>query len=162
MDDSQLEECDSILSVIGKRLKESTSKPESKFDLIGKTWAYKLSEIKKEQIICAEKLINDVLYEAELGKLNRHCTLLIRPNEPYYDTSAPLQSSSTTYHTQPQPSFRQSFSIQEYPQYLQPAVPSYPSFQQSSPVGAEILQQSFMHYNSNQPVDIETQKSPDN
>jgi len=107
-------------------------------------------------------LINDVLYENELGNLDRHCSLLIRPNKPYYDTSAPLQSSSNTYHTQPQPSFRQSFSIQEYPQYLQPAVPSYPNFQQSPSVDAEILQQSFMHYNSYQLADIETQKSPDN
>jgi len=90
---SQLQECDSILSVIGKRLIESTSKQENKFDLIGKTWAYKLSEINKEQIIYAEKLINDVLYEAELGNLNRHCTLSVYPNQPYFDTSASLSFS---------------------------------------------------------------------
>lgn len=116
---NHLEECDSILSVIGKQLTESISKPNNKFDLIGKTWANKLSEINKEQIIHAEKLIDDVLFEAQLGNLNRHCTLSIRPNQPNFDTTAPLHSS-TGYLAQPQRPFRQPFSFQEYPHFVQP------------------------------------------
>lgn len=107
-----------------------------------------------------------MLYEAELGNLNRHCTLSVYPNQPYFDTLASLQSS-TRYHAQPQPPFTQSFPLQEYPQYFQ-SVPNYSSFQQSPSADTEI-QQSFIHNNSDQLVqhrptqtNTETRKTLDN
>lgn len=122
---NKLDECDNILSIIGKRLKETNTNPEDKFDIIGKIWAYKLREVNNEQRIHAEKIINDVIYEAELGNLNRYCTLSVHTNESYFHTSTPIQPSARYQSHRPQ--FRQSFSLQEYPQRFQPE-PNYLSY----------------------------------
>jgi hypothetical protein len=44
----------------------------------------------KEQRIIAEKLINDVLYEAQLGSLTRNSRLIL--NEPHGYTSSMVHS----------------------------------------------------------------------
>lgn len=46
--------------------------PESDEDVVAKGWALKLKRMKREQRIYAEKFINDVLLEGELGTLHRH------------------------------------------------------------------------------------------
>lgn len=43
--------------------------------------ASKLRDLHQEQVIHAEKLINDVSYEAQLGTLNRYCTIHIQPQQ---------------------------------------------------------------------------------
>jgi len=45
------------------------------FEITGKNVASKLRILTKEQRIIAEKLINDVLYEAQLGILTRNSRL---------------------------------------------------------------------------------------
>jgi hypothetical protein len=51
-------------------------KKEDKFDLFAKNVAAKLRELgNNEQIICAEKLINDALVEAEHGSLSRYSSI---------------------------------------------------------------------------------------
>lgn len=57
------------------------TQPEDRFDMIGKNVATKLREIPNKQRIFAEKLINDVLFEAELGSLNRNYVLSINNSE---------------------------------------------------------------------------------
>ncbi|XP_044268020.1 uncharacterized protein LOC123013520 [Tribolium madens] len=49
---------------------------EDEFDLLGKIYANKLRKLEKTQRIYAEKIINDTLFEAELGNLNRQCFLV--------------------------------------------------------------------------------------
>lgn len=41
------------------------------FDAIGKNVAAKLRNMRTEQRIIAEKLLNDILFEAQLGNLHR-------------------------------------------------------------------------------------------
>lgn len=55
----------------------ASTRQEYQFDFIGKTWANKLREINKEQRVCVEKLINDVLFEGQLQTLNRYCKIEI-------------------------------------------------------------------------------------
>ncbi|XP_060536073.1 uncharacterized protein LOC132708013 [Cylas formicarius] len=54
-------------------------KKEDQFDTIGKNIASKLRNLPHEQRIYAEKIINDVLFEAELGCLNRNYKLVQEP-----------------------------------------------------------------------------------
>lgn len=50
---------------------------EDEFDIVGKNVAAKLRQIPRTQRIFAEKLINEVLFEAQLGTLNRDCKLVL-------------------------------------------------------------------------------------
>lgn len=68
--------CEDALNVTENGLSYTNA---DRFDLAAKTWAAKLRELDSNQRIHAEKLINDVLYEAELGNLNRHCKIWIQP-----------------------------------------------------------------------------------
>ncbi|KAJ2945845.1 hypothetical protein O0L34_g4751 [Tuta absoluta] len=47
-------------------------KPKKREDLLAETWAMKLKRMTAEQKIFAEKIINDVLYEGELGNLSKN------------------------------------------------------------------------------------------
>jgi hypothetical protein len=58
-----------VLALVGDRL--AATKPEDNFDIVGRNVAAKLREISKDQAIFAERLINEVLFEAQLGTLNR-------------------------------------------------------------------------------------------
>lgn len=44
---------------------------EDEFDAIGRNVAAKLRNMRLEQRIIAEKLLNDILFEAQLGNLSR-------------------------------------------------------------------------------------------
>ncbi|XP_076034492.1 uncharacterized protein LOC143021096 isoform X1 [Oratosquilla oratoria] len=59
---------DTILSLIEKRLR--TSRQEDEFDIYGKIVATKLRKLPGNMQIYAEKLINDILFQAQIGTLN--------------------------------------------------------------------------------------------
>ncbi|KAF6209213.1 hypothetical protein GE061_014958 [Apolygus lucorum] len=84
--------CDEVLDVIGKRLQQPSHVPD-KFGNIGAAWACKLRELDPLQAVHAEKLINDVFYEAQLGNLHRGCSMQIPTRQPSF-------SSDPMYHTQ--------------------------------------------------------------
>lgn len=42
---------------------------EDRYDIIGKGFAVRLRDLEEKQRIIAEKLMNDVLFEAEIGSL---------------------------------------------------------------------------------------------
>jgi len=69
---------------------------EDVFEITRKNMASKLRILTKEQRIIAEKLINDVLYEAHLGSLTRNSRLIV--NEPQRYTSPMVHSH---YGTEP-------------------------------------------------------------
>ncbi|CAG9840758.1 unnamed protein product [Diabrotica balteata] len=60
---------------------------------IAKVWAAKLEKLHPKQKLFAEKAINDILFEAEMGQLQRHS---VRINE-YLQTPPP--TSNSTLHT---------------------------------------------------------------
>ncbi|PSN39487.1 hypothetical protein C0J52_10034 [Blattella germanica] len=49
-----------------------------KFDFLSKGWAMTMKSLNREQQIFAEKLISDILYEAQLGSLSRDSALCTR------------------------------------------------------------------------------------
>lgn len=71
---------DSILQVVGEKLQQS--RPEDEFDIVGKNVAQKLKKLDPNTRIFAEKIINDALFEAQLGTLNRNAYLFIP--QPYF------------------------------------------------------------------------------
>ena len=81
-----------VLSPVNDRLQDLGN--EGMFEMIGKYVASKLRILTKEQKIIAEKLINDVLYEAKLGSLTRNSRIIF--NEPYRYTSAMVHSHNGT------------------------------------------------------------------
>lgn len=83
-----IDKCDEVLQVIGKRLFENTT--TNKFTDIGKAWASKLKDLNPHQAVHAEKLINDVFYEAQLGNLNRSCFVQVAHTQPSQSQFTPL------------------------------------------------------------------------
>lgn len=70
---------DELLNTIGRKL-EASENSADEFDAIGKTIACKLrrlSETSTRTRIFAEKIINDVLYYAELGYINQNSHVAI-------------------------------------------------------------------------------------
>uniref|UniRef100_A0A182N428 MADF domain-containing protein n=1 Tax=Anopheles dirus TaxID=7168 RepID=A0A182N428_9DIPT len=59
----------------GKRTNRA-SKCDDCFDVYGKHISHKLRSLSQHQNTMAQKLINDVLFEAEMATLNRHCRIV--------------------------------------------------------------------------------------
>lgn len=66
---------DETISCLGKRLKEATK--EDSHDAFGRYVAHKLRTVQNDQRIFLEKVINEAIFEAELGNLNRNCSIHI-------------------------------------------------------------------------------------
>jgi hypothetical protein len=81
-----------VLSLVKDRLQDIGK--ENMFEISEKNLASKLRILTKEQRIVAEKLINDVLYEAQLGALARNSRLIF--NEAHRCTSTVVHSRYVT------------------------------------------------------------------
>lgn len=62
-------------------------------DPIAKVWANKLKKLEPQQRLLAEKAINDILFEAELGTLHKHS---VKINCPEHFISRPASAQSWT------------------------------------------------------------------
>ncbi|KAK7025488.1 hypothetical protein SK128_017607 [Halocaridina rubra] len=69
MEKRKFDETDNLMALVGERLR--ASRPEDQFDTTGTYFANKLRALSTDQCIFAEKIINDVLYEASLRNLSR-------------------------------------------------------------------------------------------
>lgn len=73
---------------------------EDRYDLMGKTIAIKLRALEKTQRLIAEKIINDTLFEAEMGHLNHDS--YGGKNKPHqYRTGRYISTPSPTYISSP-------------------------------------------------------------
>lgn len=59
-----------VLDVVTRYLKDF-KKPESEMEIVARGWASKLNRIAPDQRCFAEKIINDIIFEAEMGTLTR-------------------------------------------------------------------------------------------
>lgn len=59
---------------------------EDRYDVIAKGFAMRLRELEKRQRIISEKLINDILFEAEMGSLtsNHNFTTAAETTSSFY------------------------------------------------------------------------------
>lgn len=88
---------DDVLMTINEHFKKPREqKIEDKHDVFGKNVAHKLRGLDNLQRILAEKIINDALFEAEMGTLTHHHKFL---SVPVTNTQFPIQ-----HNVFPQPS----------------------------------------------------------
>lgn len=59
-----------VMTLVGKKL--NSLKADDSFDVFGKYVANKLRNLNKQQSVFSQKLINDVLFEAEMESLTRN------------------------------------------------------------------------------------------
>lgn len=120
-------------------VKEHFKKPrttEDRFDVIGKTVSMKLRDVPKHQMLIAENLINDTLFQAEMGNL----TLTHKVNDEatqhsYFSPETIVMTSSGT--TSPIPG---ELNVQYWQYYeLQPS--------SNNVVQANTISNFFKNYN---------------
>ncbi|KAF5276610.1 hypothetical protein FQR65_LT16268 [Abscondita terminalis] len=75
-------------------------KPEDRFDVVGKTIAMKLRDLPRQQMLLAGKIINETLFEAEMGNLTVCHKLISQP------ATSQSQQEFTQYQSSSQAPFR--------------------------------------------------------
>lgn len=65
----------SLMTLVNEKL--SSCRREDEYDIIGKNVAQKLRQLPSQMKVFAEKLINDSLFEAQLGNLNRYAFISV-------------------------------------------------------------------------------------
>lgn len=73
---------------------EYFKRPETEEDILAKGWAMKLKKLTPDQRRFAEKIINDTLFEAEMGNLTRE-GVRFQTHPPRWSPSPPSSSSSS-------------------------------------------------------------------
>lgn len=102
---------DDLLRMIRSKI-ENQNDTSDRFDYIAKNWAEKLRNLDLKQKIFAEKLVNDILFEAELQRLSCNSTISINCPKvlPSYSSfSSPSDSRNIYSSLAPGPS-TQSFN----------------------------------------------------
>lgn len=92
-----------VLEKVNKQLERNEKRDN--FDDIGKNFANKLRELPKVTSIIAEKMINDILYEAQMGNISRYSKVVLqdtRTVEPII-TNPTTQSTLAQYYSSIQP-----------------------------------------------------------
>ncbi|CAH1978382.1 unnamed protein product [Acanthoscelides obtectus] len=89
-----INKADQILDIVATRLHH----PADEFDLMGKSIAIKLRRLPREVRLYSEKLINDILFQAELGKVNEHTRITSEPNQLQ---PTPINNSNTLFPPPP-------------------------------------------------------------
>lgn len=70
------EQADEILSMVGERLRNNTTNNDDAFTIFGKHVAVKLRTLPKQTKIYTEKLICDLLFEAEIGNVDKNTKIV--------------------------------------------------------------------------------------
>lgn len=76
---SVVDKADNILNVVNARLNDLG---DDEFTIVGKNVAAKLRKLSRETKIYTEKLINDILFQAELGKITEHTKIITENIQP--------------------------------------------------------------------------------
>ena len=72
------EQTDEILTMVSERLRKNTTNNDDPLDIYGKHVAAKLRSLPKQTRIYTEKLINDIIFEAEMGNVDKNTKILMK------------------------------------------------------------------------------------
>lgn len=87
--------CNKAEEVLEKVSKQLDAEKEDQYSVIGKNIAFKLRELPNETRLVTEKIINDILFEAQMGNITRHTRFNLqdtRTNVQLFPTSTPVVS----------------------------------------------------------------------
>ncbi len=85
--------------MIGERLSNTNeTKNEDAFDIFGKNIAFKLRTLPRETKLYTEKLINDLLFEAEMGNVNRNTKIVTNNSATSVITNTNAYQSLPAYN----------------------------------------------------------------
>ncbi|GLV46160.1 hypothetical protein CBL_02876 [Carabus blaptoides fortunei] len=76
------EQADEVLTMVGERLRNNGTDNDDAFNIFGKHVAAKLRTLPKQTKLYTEKLINDLLFEAEMGHIDRNTKIVTLANKP--------------------------------------------------------------------------------
>lgn len=79
---------DEVLRKVSEQLDAAS---EDKFDITAKHFANKLRSLSPETAIVTEKLMSDILFEAQMGNVGRHTKVVLENKQPH-------ESDSLRYH----------------------------------------------------------------
>lgn len=68
--------------MLGERLRNNTGNNDDVFNIFGKHVAAKLRTLPKQTKLYTEKLINDLLFEAEMGNVDKNTKIVTLANKP--------------------------------------------------------------------------------
>lgn len=88
--------CNKAEEVLEKVSKQLDVEKEDRYSVIGKNIAFKLRDLPNEAMLVTEKIINDVLFEAQMGNIT---------NVQLFHTSTPIVSQ----HSQRQTNLREQY-----------------------------------------------------
>lgn len=89
---------------------------DTEADIVGKGWAIKLNRLAPDQRRYAEKIINDTLFEAEMGALTRHGVRYLTSSETPSRSSSRSPAASSSPCPTPEHPF-QNVSHSTFPPY---------------------------------------------
>lgn len=97
----KIDMCEQILENVNKKLQNDSS---DEFDIIGQNVAHKLRKLPKEVKIITEKMINDVLFEAEIGNINKATKLSLEQtlSKPTLDSQYNPTSDTSQISSEPE------------------------------------------------------------
>jgi len=75
---------------------------EDRYSVIGKNIAFQLRDLPNEAMLVTEKIINDVLFEAQMGNITKHTRFNLqdtRTNVQLFHTSTPIVSQHSQRQT---------------------------------------------------------------
>lgn len=128
------------------------------FDIIGQNFAYKLRGLSKEVKVMSEKFMNDILFEAEIGNINKYTKMSLQ--QLAQNQSFPALQSHTPFqlHTSLEPQLPHYYLQKPVLSHTQPASHDGPQLHLS--VFPQTQQQS---HNTHQPhisQDLQITKQP--
>jgi len=71
--------CEEVFETVNNKLQDEKN---YEFDVIGQNVANKLRNLPREVKIISEKFINDILFESEMGNINKYTKMLLQPCQP--------------------------------------------------------------------------------
>lgn len=92
---------DNILKKVDQQLDQAMHhQPEDEFDIIGRNVANKLRHLPKETAMIAEKLMMDILFEAQFGNIDRSTKLNLYSDQQYHaPTNTAVATTAPRYST---------------------------------------------------------------
>ncbi|KAL4126025.1 hypothetical protein QTP88_010257 [Uroleucon formosanum] len=110
--------CDEVLEKVNNKLQNDNL---DEFDIIGQNFAYKLRGLSKEVKVMSEKFMNDILFEAEIGNINKYTKMSLQQHAPNQSFPALQSHAPFQLHTSLEPQLPHYYLQKPVLSHTQPA-----------------------------------------